>query len=136
MLVGLVGKPSSGKSTLFSAATLIDVAIANYPFTTIEPNKGIGFVRVECVDKEFGVQCNPRSGFCVRGVRYVPVELMDVAGLVPGAHKGVGMGNKFMDDLRQGGALCSVVDASGSANEKGEEVPAGFHDPAKDVEFL
>ncbi|HLC38255.1 MAG TPA: redox-regulated ATPase YchF [Candidatus Norongarragalinales archaeon] len=136
MLVGLVGKPSSGKSTLFSAATLIDVAIANYPFTTIEPNKGIGFVRVECIDKEFGVQCNPRTGFCKNHVRYVPVEMMDVAGLVPDAHKGVGMGNKFMDDLRQADALIHVVDASGATNEKGEEVPAGYHDPCEDVEFL
>ncbi|MFH0835549.1 MAG: redox-regulated ATPase YchF [Candidatus Micrarchaeota archaeon] len=136
MLIGLVGKPSSGKSTFFSAATLIDVAIASYPFTTIEPNKGIGFVRVECIDKEFGVQCNPRTGFCKNHVRYVPVELMDVAGLVPDAHKGVGMGNKFMDDLRQADALIHIVDASGGTNEKGEIVPAGSHDPLKDVEFL
>ena len=136
MLVGLVGKPSAGKSTFFSAATLVDVAIANYPFTTIEPNKGMGFVRVECIDKELGVQCNPRTGFCKNGTRYVPVELLDVAGLVPDAHKGVGMGNKFMDDLRQADALIHVVDASGGTNEKGEEVPAGYHDPAVDVEFL
>jgi len=136
MLVGLVGKPSSGKSTFFSAATLVDVAIANYPFTTIEPNKGMGFVRVKCADKDFGVQCNPRTGFCKKGTRYVPVEIMDVAGLVPDAHKGVGMGNKFMDDLRQADALIHVVDASGSTNEKGEEVPTGMHDPLKDVEFL
>ena len=136
MLIGLVGKPSAGKSTFFSAATLIDVAIANYPFTTIEPNKGMGFVRVDCIDKEFNTQCNPRTGLCARGVRYVPVELLDVAGLVPDAHKGVGMGNKFMDDLRQADALIHIVDASGGTNEKGEEVPTGQHDPLKDVEFL
>lgn len=136
MLVGLVGKPSAGKSTFFSAATLVDVAIANYPFTTIEPNKGMGFVRVECIDKELGVQCNPRNGFCKNGIRYVPIEILDVAGLVPDAHKGVGMGNKFMDDLRQADALIHVVDASGGTNEKGEEVPSGTHDPCSDVEFL
>ncbi|MFH1056249.1 MAG: redox-regulated ATPase YchF [Candidatus Micrarchaeota archaeon] len=136
MLIGLVGKPSSGKSTFFSAATLVDVAIANYPFTTIEPNKGVGFVRVECIDEEFGVQCNPRTGYCINHVRYVPVELLDVAGLVPDAHKGVGLGNKFMDDLRQADALVHVVDASGGTNEKGEEVPTGTHDPCKDIEFL
>ena len=136
MLVGLVGKPSAGKSTFFSAATLVDVAIASYPFTTIEPNKGVGFVRVECSDKDFNVQCNPRTGYCINHVRYVPVELLDVAGLVPDAHKGVGMGNKFMDDLRQADALIHVVDASGGTNEKGEEVPAGFHDPCKDIAFL
>jgi len=90
MQIGIVGKPSSGKSTFFSAATLIDVAIANYPFTTIEPNKGVSFVRVECIDKELGVQCTPRTGYCKNGIRYVPVEMIDVAGLVPGAHEGKG----------------------------------------------
>ena len=88
MQIGVVGKPSSGKSTFFGAATMVDVAIANYPFTTIEPNKGTGFVRVECVDKEFNVQCNPRHGYCKDGIRHVPVELVDVAGLVPDAHLG------------------------------------------------
>ncbi len=136
MLIGLVGKPSSGKSSFFAAATLIDVAIASYPFTTIEPNRGIGFVRVECVDKEFGVQCNPRTGFCKNGIRYVPVELIDVAGLVPGAHEGKGLGNQFLDDLRQADVLIHIVDVSGSTNEKGETVAAGSHDPAKDIEFL
>ena len=136
MLIGFVGKPSSGKSTIFAAATLIDVARASYPFTTIEPNRGMGFVRVECVDKEFNVQCNPRSGFCVNHTRFVPVELLDVAGLVPGAHEGKGLGNKFLDDLRQADVLIHVVDASGSTNEKGEAVESGSHDPSKDVKFL
>ena len=104
MQIGIVGKPSSGKSTFFSAATLVDVAIANYPFTTIEPNKGIGFVRVEDAGKYFGVISNPRHGFLVNEdpknpVRYVPVELIDVAGLVPGANEGRGLGNKFLNDL-------------------------------------
>ncbi len=136
MLIGIVGKPSSGKSTFFSAATLVDVARAAYPFTTIEPNKGVGFVRVECVDKEFNTQCNPRSGYCVNHTRFVPVEMMDVAGLVPGAHVGKGLGNKFLDDLRQADVLIHVVDASGSTNEKGEQVESGSHDPCKDVLFL
>ncbi len=136
MLVGLVGCPSSGKSTFFAAATLIDVARAAYPFTTIEPNKGVGFVRVECVDKEFNTQCNPRSGYCINHTRFVPVEMIDVAGLVPGAHEGKGLGNKFLDDLRQADVLIHVVDASGSTNEKGEAVESGSHDPCKDVLFL
>lgn len=136
MLIGVVGKPSAGKSTFFAAATLIDVARAAYPFTTIEPNKGVGFVRVECVDKEFHTQCNPRSGYCVNHTRFVPVEMIDVAGLVPGAHEGKGLGNKFLDDLRQADVLIHVVDASGSTNEKGEQVESGTHNPALDVRFL
>ncbi len=134
--IGLVGKPSVGKSSLFKALTMVDVPIANYPFTTIEPNKGIGFVRVEDPGKEFGVKSNPRYGF-IKGIyRFVPVEIIDVAGLVPGAHEGRGLGNKFLDDLRQADALILVVDASGSTNEEGEYVGEGNYPPEKDVEFL
>ena len=136
MQIGLVGKPSSGKSTFFSAATLVDVAIANYPFTTIEPNTGIGFVRVDCVDREFRVQCNPRTGYCVNHVRYVPVELIDVAGLVPGASEGKGRGNQFLSDLAQADCLIHVVDASGSTNSEGEVCTPGSHDPLVDIEFF
>jgi len=136
MQIGLVGKPSSGKSSFFSAATLLDVAIASYPFTTIEPNRGMGFVRTKCADEFFNVQCNPRYGMCHNHTRYVPVELVDVAGLVPGAHEGKGRGNQFLDDLRKADALIHVVDASGSTNELGEPVPLGSHDPCKDVKFL
>ncbi len=136
MLIGIVGAPSKGKSTFFSAATLVDVKISPIPFTTIEPNRGMGFVRVECVDKEFGTQCNPRTGICVNHTRFVPIELMDVAGLVPGAHEGKGRGNQFLDDLRQADALIHVVDASGSTNERGESVALNGHDPAKDIVFL
>src|SRR3989338_777392 len=133
MIVGVVGKPSVGKSTFFKALTLAEVAIAPYPFTTIEPNKGFAFVKVQCVDKEFGVQCNPRFGYCVGGTRFVPVEVIDVAGLVPGAHEGKGMGNKFLDDLRQADALIHIVDIAGATNEKGEIIEPGKYDPAFDV---
>ncbi|MBW2997814.1 redox-regulated ATPase YchF [Candidatus Woesearchaeota archaeon] len=136
MFVGIVGKPSCGKSTFFKAATLAEVEIANYPFTTIKPNHAIGFVKVDCVDKEFQKQCNPREGFCIHGWRFVPIDLMDVAGLVPGAHKGLGMGNQFLDDLRQADALVHVIDISGSVNEKGEPVEPLSYDPANDVKFL
>jgi hypothetical protein len=136
MLIGIVGKPSCGKSTFFKAATLAEAEIASYPFTTIKPNEAVGYIKVECVDKEFGVQCNPREGYCIDGNRFVPVKLLDVAGLIPGAHKGLGMGNQFLNDLSQAQALVHVVDISGSTNEKGEEVPALSYDPANDVRFL
>ncbi|MBI1970458.1 redox-regulated ATPase YchF [Candidatus Woesearchaeota archaeon] len=136
MLIGLVGKPSCGKSSTFKAATLADVDIANYPFTTIEKNEGAGHVKVECVDKEFGKQCNPRMGFCMSHQRFVPVKLVDVAGLVPDAHLGKGRGNQFLEDLREADALIHVIDCSGSVNAYGEPVAAGSYDPAKDIEFL
>ncbi len=136
MLVGVVGKPNVGKSTFFKAATLAEAEIANYPFATIKPNSGVGFVKIDCVDKEFGKQCNPRTGFCTKGFRFVPIQMLDVAGLVPGAHEGKGMGNQFLDDLRQADVLIHVVDVAGSTNEKGESIEPGNYDPARDVEFL
>lgn len=136
MLVGIVGKPSCGKSTFFSALTLIDVPTASYPFTTIEANKGVGFVKAECAEKFFDVECNPRHGYCIEGNRFIPVELIDVAGLVPGAHEGKGLGNKFLDDLRKADVLIHVVDASGSTDAEGKALPLGSHDPVKDILFL
>ncbi|MFW6450506.1 MAG: redox-regulated ATPase YchF [Nanoarchaeota archaeon] len=136
MQIGVVGKANVGKSTFFKALTLANIEIANYPFATIEPNKGVGFVKVEAVCKEFKTRCNPREGYCTGDYRFVPVEVIDVAGLVPGAHEGKGMGNQFLDDLRQADCLIHVIDASGSTNEKGEPVEAGNYDPGKDIEFL
>lgn len=136
MFIGLVGKPSSGKSTFFKAATLAEVEIANYPFVTIKPNSGIGYVKIDCIDKEFNVQCNPREGFCINNKRFVPFQLLDVAGLVPEAHKGKGKGNQFLSDLNQANALIHIVDISGSTNEKGEPVEPLAYDPLKDIEFL
>jgi len=134
--IGLVGKPNVGKSTFFKASTLKDVAIADYPFTTIEPNVGVAYVRAPCPHVQLGVQCKPNQGECHDGVRFVPVELVDVAGLVPGAHEGRGLGNKFLDDLRRADALVHVVDASGSSNAEGQAVAPGTHDPMADVQFL
>ncbi len=130
--IGLAGKPNAGKSTFFKSATLVDVAIANYPFTTIEPNVGVAYVRVECVCRELGIEC----GNCVDGWRFIPVKLIDVAGLVPGAHQGRGLGNEFLDNLRQAEGIIHVVDASGSTDEEGNEVGIGEHDPVEDVKFL
>lgn len=136
MIIGLVGAPSAGKSTFFKAATLADVDIANYPFTTIDPNTGTGYVKIDCVDKEFNTQCNPRFGSCQDHKRFVPVKIIDVAGLVPGAHAGKGRGNQFLDDLNQANALIHVIDVSGSTTTEGEPVPPGTQDPAKIVQFL
>jgi hypothetical protein len=136
MIIGLVGAPSSGKSSFFKAATLANVEIANYPFTTIKPNHAVGFVKLDCVDKFFGKQCNPRFGYCVDHKRFVPVDMMDIAGLVPGAHEGLGMGNQFLEDIRQANVCIHIVDASGSTNEKGEAVAPLSHDPLKNVAFL
>jgi len=134
MIIGLVGKPASGKSSFFKAATLIDVKITGIPFTTIKPNIGIGYVVIDCCEGEFGVKCSPKHGMCKNGKRYVPVKLVDVAGLVPGAHEGRGLGNQFLDDLRQASALIHTVDASGLTDEEGKAV--AHHDPAADVAFL
>jgi len=136
MLIGIVGKPSCGKSTFFKAATLAEIPIASYPFTTIKPNFGTGYVRVECADKDFNTQCNPRFGYCIDHIRFVPVELVDVAGLVPGAHEGKGLGNQFLSDLSAAHVLIHVIDISGSINEKGEEVGRFNYDPSNDVRFL
>lgn len=134
MLIGLVGKPSSGKSTFFKAATLAEVEIASYPFTTIKANRGVGYVKVECLDKEFDTQCNPNHGFCIGHQRFVPVELMDVAGLVPGASEGKGLGNQFLNDLRQADVFIHIVDASGTTNAEGK--PTKDYDISNDIEFL
>ena len=136
MLIGLVGKPSSGKSTFFKASTLAEVEISNRPFVTIKPNHGIGYVKVECIDKELNTQCNPNHGFCLNHWRFVPVELMDVAGLVPGASEGKGLGNQFLDDLRQADAFIQIVDISGTTDIEGNEVSEGNHNPIRDIIFL
>lgn len=136
-LIGVVGKTNVGKSTLFAALTLIPVKIADHPFTTIEPNIGVGYVDKKCVHVELKLPgCTPRTGYCLRGVRFIPVKLMDVAGLIPGASKGRGLGNKFMDDLRQADVLIHVVDASGSTDLEGNRGRPGTYDPVEEAELI
>ncbi len=134
MIIGIVGKPNVGKSTFFKALTLSQVEIANYPFTTIKANEGIGYVKVECVEKLFNVKCKPNYGYCIDGFRFIPVKVIDVPGLVPKAHEGRGLGNKFLDDLRQADVLIHVVDSSGTVDEEGR--PTTDYDPSKDIKWL
>lgn len=136
MEVGLVGKPNVGKSTYFAASTRADVEVASYPFTTIDANKGVGYVTAKCPHEELDVECDPNNAPCLEGTRLIPVELIDVAGLVKDAHSGRGLGNKFLDDLRQASSLVHIVDVSGSTNDEGEPCEIGEHDPKKDVKFL
>jgi len=134
LLIAVVGKPNSGKSSFFKAVTMVEVKISPVPFTTIRPNLGVAHVRVKCPDAQFGTQCSPRYGHCENGVRWLPFQLMDVAGLVPGAHEGRGIGNQFLDDLRKANCLVHVVDASGTSDFEGN--PAQGHDPCDDIRFL
>jgi ribosome-binding ATPase len=136
VLIGLIGKANVGKSTFFSASTENIVNIANYPFTTVKPNLGICHVRIKCVCTEFGVKDNPVHSICVDGIRYIPVQIIDVAGLVPGAHAGKGLGNKFLDDARQADALIHVIDISGSTDFEGRPLTPGTGDPLEDVRFV
>jgi len=131
-----VGKANTGKSTFFKAATLAEVEIAPYPFTTIEKNEGVAFVKLDCVDKELNTKCNPRFGYCLDGKRFSPIKLIDVAGLVPGAHEGKGLGSKFLNDLNEADALIHVIDVSGSTNENGVLVEPLSYYPGNDIRFL
>lgn len=130
--IALAGKPNSGKSTIFKAVTLSNVEIANYPFTTIDANHGVAYARTNCPCRELKLDC----GNCREGVRFVPIEMIDVAGLVPDAHKGKGLGNEFLDNLRQAKAIIHVIDASGGTDIEGNPVPVGSHDPLGDIAFL
>ena len=133
--IGLVGKPNVGKSTIFSAITKTPAEIGNYPFTTIKPNLGITFIEHPCPETELGQKCNPKEGTCVNGTRMIPVEIIDVPGLIPGASEGKGMGNEFLDNIRDVDAILHVYDASGKTTADGN--PSTEHiDPSEEIAFI
>ena len=134
MKVGIVGRPSCGKSTFFKAATLIDVKIASYPFTTISANSGMAYVKIKDLAAEFGKVSNPREGYVKQGNRFVPFELMDVAGLVEGASEGKGLGNEFLNDLSAADAFIHVVDLSGEFDGGGK--PTKDYNPGNDIRMI
>ncbi|KAH3899529.1 uncharacterized protein SCDLUD_003806 [Saccharomycodes ludwigii] len=147
-LIGIVGKPSSGKSTTLNSLTDASAAVGAFPFTTIDPNKATSYLQVDCacgrktskdILQKNGVNvsevtCKPNYGWCENGKRHIPIMLLDVAGLVPGAHMGRGLGNKFLDDLRHADALIHVVDVSGTTDAEGKNTRG--YDPIKDIDWL
>jgi len=134
MQIGLIGKANVGKSTFFSAATETIVQSGNFPFTTIEPNVGVTYVKTDCACKNLKTHCG--NNLCLEGTRFVAIKLIDVAGLVPGAHEGKGLGNQFLTDAMQADALVHVVDISGSTDIQGQPVSIGTHDPMEDIKFV
>jgi len=134
--IGIIGKPSSGKTTFLNASCLTNAKVSELPFTTINPNKGIAYIKTKCVCKELNVEDNPKNSICVEGFRFIPINMLDVAGLVPDAHKGKGLGNKFLNDLIQADILLHIVDISGSLDKSGNIVSMGGNDPFEDILFL
>lgn len=123
---GIVGLPNAGKSTLFNALTAAGVAAEAYPFTTIDPNVGVVEVPDERLDHLFEVLAPPRRVPAV-------VEFVDIAGLVAGAHKGEGLGNRFLAHIREVDALLHVVRCFEDANVAH---PSSTLDPRRDVETV
>ncbi|MBN1215125.1 MAG: redox-regulated ATPase YchF [Candidatus Lokiarchaeota archaeon] len=136
LLIGIIGKPSSGKSTFLNASCLTHVEMSELPFTTIKPNKGVATVRSKCVCKELNLIDNPQNSLCINGVRLIPINLLDVAGLVPDAHKGKGLGNQFLNDLSKADILIHIIDTTGSLDKTGNRTISGSHDPYEDILFL
>jgi ribosome-binding ATPase YchF (GTP1/OBG family) len=131
--VGLIGKTNTGKTTLFNSATLLNAEISTYPFTTKQPNAGTAYVQTLCVCRELGVKDNPRNSACIDGWRFIPIELIDLPGLIKDAWMGKGLGNQFLSVAVQSNVLLHVVDASGSVDAEGKLSKPGTGDPVQDV---
>ena len=130
--IGLIGKTNTGKTTFFNSATLSSEEISSYPFTTKSPVSGVAHAITLCVHPEFEIQDNPNNSKCLDGWRYIPIELIDLPGLIKDAWKGKGLGNQFLSIAAQSDALLHVVDASGGIDSTGKITEVGTGDPISD----
>lgn len=131
--IGLIGKTNTGKTTFFNSATLMSAEVSNYPFTTKKPSIGNAHAITHCVHKEFNLRDNPKNSGCIDGWRFIPVEMVDLPGLIKGAWEGKGLGNQFLTIAAQSDALLHIVDASGSIDASGKIAEPGTGDPVADV---
>ena len=131
--IGLIGKTNAGKTTFFNAATLLSAPVSTYPFTTKKPNVGQAYVRTMCVCREMGVKDNPRNSSCIEGARFIPVQLIDLPGLIKGSWMGKGLGTQFLSVASQADALIHIADASGSVDADGKITKPGMGNPVADV---
>ena len=131
--IGIIGKTNTGKTTFFNAATSSIAEVSTYPFTTKNPNMATGQVQTLCVCRELGLKDKPRNSTCVEGWRFIPVEVLDLPGLIKGAWEGKGLGTQFLNIVAQADALLHVVDASGSIDPDGKIAHPGMGNPVLDV---
>jgi ribosome-binding ATPase len=131
--IGLIGKTNTGKTTFFNSATLATAEVSNYPFTTKQSNIGNANAITLCVHKELKAQDNPKNSQCIDGWRFIPVELVDLPGLIKGAWEGKGLGNQFLSIAAQSDVLLHIVDVSGSIDASGKITEPGTGDPIADI---
>lgn len=131
--VGLIGKTNAGKTTFFNSATSGNEEISTYPFTTKHPKIGNASVISLCVHREFNLKDSPKNSTCIDGWRFIPIELVDLPGLIKGAWEGKGLGNQFLSVAAQSDVLLHIVDASGSIDSSGRLAEPGTGDPIADV---
>ncbi len=130
--IGLIGKTNTGKTTFFNSATLSSAEISTYPFTTKKAETATAYAVTVCVHPEFNVTDNPNNSKCSDGWRYIPIELIDLPGLIKDAWKGKGLGNQFLSIAAQSDALLHIVDVSGSVDSSGKISEVGTGDPISD----
>jgi len=131
--IGLIGKTNTGKTTFFNSATLLSAEVSTYPFTTKRPNVGTAYSRTICACRELKVKDNPQNSLCIDGWRFIPVELVDLPGLIKGSWMGKGLGIQFLNVAAQADALLHIVDASGSVDAEGKLTRPGLGNPVLDV---